>query len=148
MSTFNWHFKDQEITDINQFPEDTFGFVYIIYNLNNAKKYIGKKQIRSVRKKKFGKRQLSKITDKRLKKYEIITSEMKGWKEYTGSSEELNADIAKGDKIHKEIIHLCKSKKELTYFETKELFCEGTIESDQFYNGNILSKFFPRDLKE
>ncbi len=144
----NWYHQGIEILDVSQIPEGVIGFVYRIDNLNNGKIYIGRKAIQSKRKRKFGKREIAAMPNKRLKKWELVISEMKGWKSYTGSSEELNKDIAKGDKIHKQILVYCTSKKELAYWESKYLFCEGTIESENYYNGNIMGKFFPKDLKK
>ena len=123
----NWYHQGIEILDVSQIPEGVIGFVYRIDNLNNGKIYIGRKAIQSKRKRKFGKREIAAMPNKRLKKWE---------------------DIAKGDKIHKQILVYCTSKKELAYWESKYLFCEGTIESENYYNGNIMGKFFPKDLKK
>ncbi|MDA7649013.1 hypothetical protein N8580_01625 [Akkermansiaceae bacterium] len=38
----NWLYNEQEITDISQFPPNTFGFVYEVIT-PKGKKYIGKK---------------------------------------------------------------------------------------------------------
>ncbi len=35
-----WFYQDKEVTEI---PEDSIGFVYLITNLTNDRKYIGKK---------------------------------------------------------------------------------------------------------
>ena len=69
------------------------------------------------------------------------------WKTYTGSCKPLNEDIKNGDLYTKEILRFCNSKKQLTYYELKELFCNGTIEREDCYNGNIMGKLFPSDLK-
>jgi hypothetical protein len=51
------------------------------------------------------------------------------------------------DKFKREIIKLCTNKKELTYWETKLQFAYGVLEKpDEYYNDNILGKFFTRDL--
>ena len=43
MSTVNWTYKNQEVTEL---PDDCVGFVYEITNTTNNKKYIGKKLAR------------------------------------------------------------------------------------------------------
>ena len=44
---------------------------------------------------------------------------------------------------------LCKNKKELTYWETKLQFVYSVLEhSEEWYNDNILGKFYSSDLNE
>jgi hypothetical protein len=44
-------------------------------------------------------------------------------------------------------MRLCKSSKELTYYETKYLFQYNVLEDpNKWVNSNILGKFFPKDL--
>ena len=61
------------------------------------------------------------------------------WKEYFGSSDELNADIKKfgKSKFKRVILFYCKSKAELSYIEAREQFARKVLESDQYYNGHI-----------
>ena len=44
-----WLYKNKEVTEI---PEDSIGFVYLITNLTNSRKYIGKKLTQFKRSKK------------------------------------------------------------------------------------------------
>ena len=86
--------------------EEYIGFVYIITNLLNDKKYVGKKLLKFKKTKKL----------KGKKKKMLVESD---WQTYYGSSESLKSDV----KIHgvehfkREVIRLCKNKSELTYFE-------------------------------
>ena len=71
------------------------------------------------------------------------------WKTYYGSSNILKEELKQHgkDKFKREIIKLCTNKKELTYWETKLQFSYGVLEKpDEYYNDNILGKFFTRDL--
>ena len=106
--------------------ESWVSFVYLITNLVNDRKYIGKKGFT------FSKTKQVKGKKKRFK----VESD---WKDYYGSSEELKAEVEKfGEKaFRREIIRLCKSKGEASYFEAKEQFVRNVLESDEYYNSWI-----------
>lgn len=144
-ATINWTYKGKEITSIDQTPEGSIGFIYLIKNLSNGKLYIGRKSFMSTRKKRLTLKEKA-LPGNSRKVFKIEIKELP-WKTYTGSCKPLNDDIKNGDKYTKEIIRFCYSKKQLAYWEMKELFCKCVIESDNFYNGNIAGKFFPTDLK-
>lgn len=137
----------KDVTDISQLNKsDLIGFVYEIVT-NSGKVYIGKKNVYSTRKKKLGKKELALLTDKRLKKYKVVVKES-DWKTYTGSNKELLAELKNGETIRsREILNVCTTVKELTYFETKHLFCNDVLLSDNYFNDNILGKFYRKDLK-
>ncbi len=65
------------------------------------------------------------------------------WLTYTGSNKELNQDIKDGDKIEKMIIDIAFDSRKLTYLETKHQFKNDVLESNNYYNTNILGRFFP-----
>jgi len=54
-----WRFKDRLITEIEDMPEGTYGFIYKVVHLPTKKKYIGKKVLFFERNVKLGKRELS-----------------------------------------------------------------------------------------
>ena len=119
--------------------EDYFGFVYIITNLETNKKYIGKKFFHHTKK-------LPPLKGMKRKRTVVKESD---WKTYYGSSNILKEELKQHgkDKFKREIIKLCTNKKELTYWETKLQFAYGVLEKpDEYYNDNILGKFFTRDL--
>lgn len=141
----SWIFGTQDIADISQVPKSAIGFIYIITD-SDGKVYIGQKSLFSKRKKHFGKKQIAEITDKRKKTYEYVVKES-DWLTYTGSNKELNEEIKKGKRYRKEILRYCFNKKQLSYYETKYLMMYGVIEpGNNSYNGNILGKFYPKDL--
>ena len=76
------HWQTKLLIDETQLP---YGFIYIITNTVTNKKYIGKKQIKSVKK-------LQPLKGKKNKRHFDIETD---WKTYTSSSSDLNADIAK-----------------------------------------------------
>jgi hypothetical protein len=120
---------------VEELPEDCVGFVYLITNKINQRKYIGKKLA------KFVKTTYKTITQKNgVKKKKKIRSKIDSdWIEYYGSSIELNKDVeALGkDNFTREILFYCKSKAECSYVEAREQFGRKVLESDEYYNGQI-----------
>ena len=126
------------IYDGKEFTEDMIGenvgFVYLITNLTNGKQYVGKKNFTK-----------SKTYQKNKKKKKTRVSS--DWIPYTGSNEQLNEDISKGDVIKKEILYLCKSKGWMTYYETKEILIRDCLLSDNYYNTWVSARIRKTHLK-
>lgn len=120
------------------------GFIYKITNTVNGKIYIGRKSFTSSNKTALGKRALAKMTDKRGSKSKTVIKHS-NWAHYTGSNRQLNEDIKNGESITREIIHLCYTKKQMTYWELFFQVQHDVLRS-QSYNDNILGKFFRSDL--
>jgi len=110
-------------------PETPYGFVYKITNLVDGKCYIGKKQMISVKK-------MPPLKGKKNKGHKEVETD---WRAYTGSSNDLNADISKHskDNFKFQIVRFCTSKWELSYYETKAQFEADVLVSEKFYNGII-----------
>ena len=127
-----WTYKGQEVIEL---PEECIGYVYIITNLTNNKKYIGKKLA------KFAKTTYKtiKLKNGTKKKKKIRSKVDSDWKEYWGSSPNLQADINTLGKENftREILHYCKSKAETSYTEAREQFDRKVLESNEYYNGQI-----------
>ena len=146
----NWLYNEKEITDISQFPPDTFGFIYEVIT-PEGKKYVGKKVLYHNQKKKLTKVELSEQTGRgRRKTFKIVQKES-DWKKYYGSNSHLKNKISKGEvtleSLKKQIIQTASNKKHLTYLETKYLFQLEVLENpDLYYNDNILGKFFTSDF--
>jgi len=139
-----WTYNGKIITELDDLSDDTIGIIYMI-TTEHGKKYIGRKSLFSIRKRRFGKKESKLITDKRKKLYEMVKKQS-DWRVYTGSNKELNDDIKNGVKYTKKILYQANSKKQLNYFETRELFLQRVLESDEYYNSNISGKFFPKDV--
>ena len=81
------------------------------------------------------------IKRKPLKGYKRnrITKTESTWKIYTGSSKELNEDIAKygKDKFTFTILEWCNSKFELGYKEIKRQILADVLLKEDYYNGII-----------
>jgi len=114
---------------VDTLPDDCEGFVYIITNLTNNKKYIGKKLA------KF-KKTRPPLKGKKNRRRTFIESD---WKDYWGSSENLLEDVAAlgTDRFSREILHFCPSRGVLSYLEAKEQFDRRVLETDDYYNGII-----------
>jgi hypothetical protein len=114
---------------IDELPEGYIGFVYLITNLTDNRKYIGKKlaQFKKSRPPLKGK--------KNRRKYTVESD----WRDYWGSSDRLNEDVKTlgTDKFTREILFFCRSRAELSYLEAKEQFNRRVLETDDYYNGII-----------
>ena len=130
-------------------PEDNLGFVYKITNLTDGKFYIGKKVFWNNKKHKLTKKQLAEQSGPgRKPTHEVIRTES-DWKTYWGSNKQLLADIKALGEDHFEclILHVCKTKKQLTYYEMHyQCKFECLVSPSLSYNDNILGKFFSKDL--
>jgi hypothetical protein len=146
----NWTYENEEYTDISNFSDETYGFVYSITHLPTKRRYIGKKILHFTRKVKLGKKELKMyegVVGRRPSKKTVIKES--DWKTYWGSNKELlkllKTEPEKNWK--KTIIKMCSTKKLLTYYETKYLFLYKVLENpDEFWNDNILGKFFTKDF--
>jgi hypothetical protein len=148
----NWLYKDpsgsiSEYTDINNFKKENIGFIYLITNIINNKIYIGRKSLYSNINKKLTKKELSEQTGPGRKPTKKLVTSESNWKLYCGSSKELLKDIKEigEDKFTREILHLCNTKKQLTFYEIQYQIIYKVLEVDS-YNDNILGKFYRKDL--
>jgi hypothetical protein len=120
---------------VEQLPEDCVGFVYLITNNLTGRKYIGKKLA------KFSKTTYKtvKLKNGTKKKKKIRSKIDSDWRDYYGSSPNLQTDIdALGkDQFTREILHYCQSKAQTSYLEAKEQFARNVLESKDYYNGQI-----------
>lgn len=132
-----WLFGDNEFT--SDMIEDYIGFVYVITDLRNNKKYVGKKLFRSTKK-------LPPLKGKSRKRTVIKESD---WQDYFGSSEDVKALVEEHGRetFKREIIHLCNAKGEMSYLEAKEQFDRNVLLSDEYYNGIINCKIHRTHVK-
>jgi len=146
----SWTYNKKEITSINQLEKEIMGFVYRIDHIPSNKSYVGKKFLVFTRKQKLGKKELKLFEGQkgRPPKFKIVSKES-DWKTYWSSNKQL-LELVKNEpkeNFKRTILHFATSKKELTYFETKYQFLYEVLEkSNEFFNDNILGKFFSRDF--
>ena len=116
-----WLYNNIEFTE--QDVGDYFGFVYLIENLLDNRRYIGKK---------FFTRAGTKQIKGKKKKVRLSS----GWSNYWSSSKELQEDVKKlgEENFKRTILYLCKSRSECSYRETKEIFTRDALLTTDYYN--------------
>jgi hypothetical protein len=143
-----WLYKNEEIKELTDMPNPTFGFIYEVTHTPTGRKYLGKKQLLSVQKKALGKKELALITDKRASKKKTIIKEG-DWKTYYGSNPTIKQMLKDGkqDEFTREILMFVPSKKLLTYYEDKYLYTNEVLEKgDTYFNDNISGRMFKKDF--
>lgn len=139
----------QEVEDLINDPNfdinEYYGYVYMTCHFKTGRSYIGKKAFQHTTTKKLGKKELAEIPVGRGKRpsKKSVTKES-DWKTYYGSNTEVKS-LPK-DELKRYVIRLCKTKKELTYWETKMLFQYDVLTDTRYMNDNILGKFYRKDL--
>jgi len=122
----SWYYNDKEITEL---PDDCEAFVYLITNLTNDMKYVGKK---------LAKFKTTKPPLKGRKNKRRGTKES-DWKTYWGSSDHLNNDVIElgEENFRREILYFCPTRGVASYLEAREQFERRVLETDDYYNGII-----------
>lgn len=114
---------------------DSYGFVYLITNEIDQKKYVGKKLFWSSK---------TKTVKKKKKRFKVESD----WADYYGSNKELQEDVERlgEDNFKREILRLCRSKGECSYYEAKLQFEKDVLTSDEYYNSWIMVKVHKNHL--
>jgi hypothetical protein len=145
----NWFYNGKWIKSIEDFPQDTYGFIYITIHEPSGKKYLGKKSIYHNVKKKLTKKELAEQPITRGRKSTTTTIQKESdWKTYYGSEEFIKQKIKdkKQEEFTREILVFVPNKKLLTYYECKYQFIHSVLESNEWLNTNILGKFYSKDF--
>jgi len=130
----NWIYQGRELTDSDL--EKQYGFIYLITNLSNNRKYIGRKYLT-----KSG----YKVVNGKRKR----TRKESDWKSYFGSNEELKNDVVTlgEESFSREILHFCKTRGHCNYLELREIIDRRALESDQYYNAWVSARVHKTHLK-
>ena len=132
-----WTYNDNEYDET---PEEYQGFVYMITELDTNKKYIGKKF--------FWKPKTLPVTKKRKRR--VKTRVESDWRKYYGSSKEVQQllEMKGSDNFKREILRLCKTKGECSYYEAKYQFDNDVLLRDDYYNEFIGCKIHSKHIKK
>lgn len=141
--SMDWTYQGNIVTEM---PESCTGFVYIITNITNNKKYIGKKLARF----KKSKTRTVKLKNGNKKRKRIRYTIESDWKDYFGSNQELLEDVQLlgADKFSREILYYCTSKAECSYLELIEQIRRRVLESADYYNGIIQVRIHKNHVNE
>jgi len=146
----NWIYKNEEMTGVSDFPNETYGFVYRIVHTPTGKAYIGKKILQNTTKVKLTKKELAEYEGVvgRRPSYRLAVKES-NWKSYWGSNKYLKElyETEPKSNFERQILVCAPTKKLLTYYEVKYQMVYQVLEKpDEFFNDNILGKFFTKDF--
>ena len=130
-----WLYENKEYDET---PDEYQGFVYLITELDTRKMYIGKKF--------FWKPKTLPITKSRKRR--VKTRVESDWRTYYGSSITVQNLVEKKglDNWKREILKLCKTKGECSYYEAKEQFARDALLSTEYYNEFIGCKIHAKHL--
>jgi hypothetical protein len=129
-----WTYNNESVSD--EVIGDAYGFVYIIENLTNGRRYIGRKYLtKAAYKTVNGKR-------KKIRK-------ASDWETYWGSNKFLIEDVKNHgeDYFTRTIVRFCRNRSECSYWETHYIFALGALLSDAFYNEWVTCKISKRNIK-
>lgn len=144
-----WLYENKVIEKLEDFPENTYGFVYMTTHTPTNLSYIGKKSLFHNIKKKLTKKELAEHTGPGKKPSTKVIQKESDWKTYYGSAKPILEMLKAGhqSEFKREILQLAFNKKQLTYLECKYLFSYSVLEHpNEYFNDNILGKFFSKDF--
>ena len=132
-----WYYNNEEFDPKKEELEKWHGFVYEVTELSTGKKYIGKKGFWSVRR-------LPPLKGMKRKRLTVKESD---WRSYHGSSEEVKRLVESGGEFRRDILRLCKTKGECTYYEAKLQFEKDVLLNEEYYNEFIGCKIHSKHIK-
>ena len=134
----SWNYEGKPFTQ--DMVGDYEGFVYIVTDLSNGMKYIGKKNFHSRVK-------LKPLKGQKRKRKKVSASD---WEQYHGSSEEVKLLFEEHgyDRFSREILHLCMSKGDMNYLELREQIVRDVLlKPDEYYNAFVGGKIHRNHVK-
>jgi hypothetical protein len=128
-----WLHEEKEFN--HELAQEYYGFVYLIENIETGKRYIGRKYF-------------TKASSKQVKGKKKRCRKESDWKDYWGSSQRLLIDIEclGKENFKRTILRLCATRGECNYWEAKLQFVHNVLESDLYYNDNIMMKFTRKNI--
>jgi hypothetical protein len=143
----HWLYNNKKITCLDDIEnhESIVGFVYQITNKQTGKIYIGKKILHNSRKTRISKKE--KTTTATRKTFKRVVKES-NWLDYWGSCKPLLEDLKQlgEEEFKREILEFCCTKKYLSFAEIEHQIKNDVLKRNT-YNGNILSRYFQKDMQ-
>jgi hypothetical protein len=129
-----WTYNNESVTD--EVIGDAYGFVYIIENLIDGRRYIGRKY-------------LTKAAYKTVKGKRKKIRKASDWETYWGSNKFLIEDVKTLGEVNftRTIVRFCRNRSECSYWETHYIFALGALLSDAFYNEWVTCKISKKNIK-
>lgn len=134
-----WHFENKEFHP--DMIGDNVGFTYVITDLENGKRYFGKKLFVTTRK-------LPPLKGAKRRRTKIIETD---WRDYWSSSDLIKSLVVEHGPIRfkREILTLCKSRGQMSYEELKlQVTNEVLMKPDQFYNQFIGCRIHAKHVRK
>jgi hypothetical protein len=135
-----WYYKNEPFEPTEEELSEYQGFVYLIRETDTGMKYIGKKF--------FWKPKILPVTKTRKRRKRTIVES--DWKTYFGSSEVLKERVQESQNsemiYRREILKLCKTKGQCSYYEAKSQFENDVLLREDYYNQFIGCKIHARHL--
>lgn len=134
----DWMYQGEPFEPDEELLKEYVGFVYLITEKETGKKYVGKKL--------FWNSKILPVTKKRKRRQR--TKVESNWRDYFGSNKMLleRVESCGATEYDREILRLCKTKGECSYYETKEQFDREVLFSDEYYNGIINCRISSKHL--
>ena len=132
-----WIYEDTEFNPTDEFLEEYQGFVYCLTEISTGKKYIGKKF--------FWKPKI--LPKTKTRKRRVRTRVQSDWRDYYGSSEQVKTLVEGGQEFHREVLRLCKTKGECSYWELYEQMVNHVLLKEEYYNEFVGAKIHAKHLK-
>jgi hypothetical protein len=132
-----WVFEGKEFTS-NQIG-NCAGYVYLLTDRETGRRYIGKKTF-------WFRTTLPPLKGAKRKRKKVVESD---WLDYYGSNKEIQKLVAEHgrDRFSREILHLCRTKSEMSYLEAKLQFEYGVLLSDEWFNDMIMCRVSGRQIR-
>lgn len=115
------------------------GFVYLLTDRESGRRYIGKKGF-------FSTKTLPPLKGQTRKRKVVTDSD---WRTYCSSNKVIQGLVAEHglDRFRREILHLCQTKSEMTYHETRLQFEHGVLLSDDWFNDMIMCRLSGKHVR-
>ena len=122
-----WLYNGQPFN--SELADGYYGFIYIITSKVDGKKYIGRKY-------------LTKAATKQVNGKKKKIRKESDWQTYWSSSDLLKEQVKQlgEENFTREILHLCKTRSECNYMETREIFIRNCLLSDEYINNWVSAK--------